>query len=138
MLEGFEYWPDRKDGYITWYATGEPAWTLTAGAVGSNPRTQIGQRLISEEPMRLVCESGRNGSATSCDAETVCFRSIVLNLGISTSFQQFKASNLDFPAEMLIDYVRVYQREGEENLGCDPPGYPTSKYIEDHLEAYMK
>ncbi|BGP57188.1 hypothetical protein JCM8202v2_004828 [Rhodotorula sphaerocarpa] len=112
---GFEYWPDRKDGYITWYATGEPAWTLTAGAVGPNPRTQIGQRLISEEPM-----------------------SIVLNLGISTSFQQFKASNLDFPAEMLIDYVRVYQREGEENLGCDPPGYPTSKYIEDHLEAYMK
>lgn len=51
---GFEYWPDRDDGYITWYASDEPSWTLTAGAVGPNTRTRVGQRLISEEPMRSV------------------------------------------------------------------------------------
>lgn len=41
-----------------------------------------------------------------------------------------------FPAEMLIDYVRVYQRDGETNIGCNPPDYPTTDYINNHLEAY--
>lgn len=41
-----------------------------------------------------------------------------------------------FPTEMLIDYVRVYQRDGYTNIGCDPPGYPTKSYIDAHLEAY--
>lgn len=41
-----------------------------------------------------------------------------------------------FPAEMLVDYVRVYQRDGETNVGCDPPDYPTSDYINNHFEAY--
>jgi len=43
---------------------------------------------------------------------------------------------MTFPAEMLIDYVRVYQRKGYENIGCDPPDYPTMDYINKHLVAY--
>lgn len=43
---------------------------------------------------------------------------------------------MQFPGEMLIDYVRVYQRKGEINVGCDPKDYPTKKYIDDHLQAY--
>ena len=42
-----------------------------------------------------------------------------------------------FPSEYLIDYVRVYQRKDEVNIGCDPDDFPTAKYINDHLEAYM-
>jgi len=42
-----------------------------------------------------------------------------------------------FPSEYLIDYVRVYQRKDEVNIGCDPHDFPTAKYINDHLEAYM-
>ena len=30
---------------------------------------------------------------------------------------------------MLVDYVRVYQRNGETNIGCDPKDYPTADYI---------
>lgn len=41
------------------------------------------------------------------------------------------------PSEMLIDYVRVYQRKGSENIGCDPKDYPTQDYINRHLDAYM-
>lgn len=41
-----------------------------------------------------------------------------------------------FPAEYLVDYVRVYQRQGQSNVGCDPPDYPTAKYISDHMNAY--
>jgi hypothetical protein len=43
---------------------------------------------------------------------------------------------MEFPAEMLVDYVRVYQRAGETNIGCDPPDYPTADYINRHYEAY--
>ena len=42
-----------------------------------------------------------------------------------------------FPGEMKVDYVRVYQRKNEINIGCDPKDYPTAKYINDHLEAFM-
>ena len=43
---------------------------------------------------------------------------------------------MEFPAIMQIDYVRVYQRKGSNNVGCDPPDYPTKTYIENHPEAY--
>ncbi|RPA94517.1 beta-glucan synthesis-associated [Choiromyces venosus 120613-1] len=52
--------------------------------------------------------------------------SIVLNLGISPSWR----------VTMYIDYVRVYQEEDKESINCDPPGYPTTDYIEKHLNAY--
>jgi hypothetical protein len=45
-------------------------------------------------------------------------------------------TTMTFPAEMLVDYVRVYQREGQTNIGCNPPGYPTTDYISNHPEAY--
>jgi hypothetical protein len=37
---------------------------------------------------------------------------------------------------MRVDYVRIYQREGEESVTCDPPGYETTDYIKNHPEAY--
>jgi hypothetical protein len=43
---------------------------------------------------------------------------------------------MTFPSEMLVDYVRVYQRAGHTNIGCDPPDYPTTDYINKHYEAY--
>jgi len=43
---------------------------------------------------------------------------------------------MTFPAEMLVDYVRVYQRVGKRNIGCSPKDYPTEDYINRNLEAY--
>lgn len=43
---------------------------------------------------------------------------------------------MEFPGIMLVDYVRVYQRTDATNIGCDPPDYPTSQYIKDHMVAY--
>ena len=64
------------------------------------------------------------------------FQSLVLNLGISPGWQKIDPSTLTFPTEMLIDYVRVYQRKGYENVGCSPVDYPTADYINKHSEAY--
>ncbi|KAF8339430.1 beta-glucan synthesis-associated [Amanita rubescens] len=102
---GFEYWADpsdRPNNFITWQVDGSPSYRLGASAVGPDTGTNgtgVGQRLIPEEPM-----------------------SIVLNLGISPNWQTIDLTTMIFPAELRIDYVRVYQRKGSKNVGCDPAG----------------
>jgi hypothetical protein len=60
----------------------------------------------------------------------------ILNFGMSDNFQKVDFANLPFPAEYLIDYVRVYQRPGIGVMGCDPADHPTAQYIADHANAY--
>ncbi|GAA95842.1 glycoside hydrolase family 16 protein [Mixia osmundae IAM 14324] len=109
---GFEYQPGPA-GHITWSVAETETWTLNSAAIGPNAATQVSQRLISAEPMYII-----------------------LNLGMSQSFQVVDFTHLKFPSTMYIDYVRVYQREGQENIGCSPDSMPTAKYIQDHLNAY--
>ena len=45
---------NRDQGYINWVADGKETWTMQASSVGPNTNMQIGQRLISEEPMAMV------------------------------------------------------------------------------------
>ena len=112
---GFEFYSnpnDRASGHITWVANGQKSWTLLPLAIGPNSRTQIGQRLITEEPMAMI-----------------------LNFGASNGFQTVNFNSLQWPAEMLIDYVRVYQRT-DGKMGCDPVDRPTADYIARHRNAY--
>ena len=37
---------------------------------------------------------------------------------------------------MRVDYVRWYQKKGQEMVTCDPPGYETTEYIANHPAAY--
>ncbi|KAJ1309915.1 hypothetical protein OPQ81_006674 [Rhizoctonia solani] len=113
---GFEYWSNpkkRSEGFVTWTVDDKAMWTATSSSIGPDSEAQISNRIISEEPMYII-----------------------LNLGLSPSFQGIDFKNLKFPATMLIDYVRVYQRAGHENIGCDPPNYPTADYINQHIAAY--
>jgi len=43
---------------------------------------------------------------------------------------------MEFPSEMLVEYVRVYQRKGQTNIGYDPSGCPTTDCINRHLDTY--
>ncbi|KAJ7830201.1 glycoside hydrolase family 16 protein [Mycena leptocephala] len=114
---GLEWFSDpskRESGYINWYSNGAKTWTLTPDTIGPDNISQVSARLISEEPMYMI-----------------------FNLGISPSFRGQDFQHMVFPAEMLIDFVRVYQLPGVQNgLTCDPPKYPTSDYINQHIEAY--
>ncbi|PIL27407.1 hypothetical protein GSI_10555 [Ganoderma sinense ZZ0214-1] len=116
---GFEYWANpsnRNEGFITWQSNGQPTYRIGASAMGPDQGTggsQVGARLIPEEPM-----------------------SIILNLGISSNWQTIDLTTMIFPAIMQVDYVRVYQRKGHTNIGCDPPDYPTKNYIDNHPDAY--
>ena len=55
---------------------------------------------------------------------------------MSPGWQTIDLTTMTFPTEMLIDYVRIYQRKGHEDIGCSPDDYPTEDYINNHLEAY--
>jgi len=112
---GYEYWSDDQgDAYVTWYINSQPTWTLLAAAFEPNAATEVGRRLITEEPMYLM-----------------------MNLFISDKFQaEPNFAMLTFPVSMYIDYVRVYQRKGQSAVSCSPASHPTEKYINDHLAAY--
>lgn len=55
---------------------------------------------------------------------------------MSFNFGDIDLTHIPFPVHMRIDYIRVYQPSNARNVGCDPPNFPTAKYIEDHIEAY--
>ena len=44
------------------------------------------------------------------------------------------------PADFLIDYVHVYQDPNDplQTLGCDPPGFPTARYIKGNEVNYLR
>lgn len=109
---GFEYEPGDK-GMIEWHIGDMKTWRMNAGATG--PNGNVGKRPIPLEPM-----------------------SIILNLGMSPSFAfvDFPELHKLMPAKMRVDWVRIYQEEGKTSITCDPPGYPTTQYIEEHKDAF--
>lgn len=74
----------------------------------------IGQRLISLEPMYLI-----------------------INLAMANKTWAAVSPSLKLPAVMSVDHVRVWQRPGALNVGCDPPGFATSDWIACHADDYL-
>lgn len=108
----FEY-ETGSSGYITWHVGDAETWTLDARAIG--PNGNVGQRVIPQEPM-----------------------AIIVNFGMSNSFSGINLTGIGnlLPATMRLDYIRIYQDEGNEIMTCDPPNYPTTSYIANHPEPY--
>lgn len=54
---------------------------------------------------------------------------------MSDNFQAADNNHPSWPAQMLVDYVRVYQRS-DGKVGCDPADRPIAGYISKHMNAY--
>ena len=109
---GFDYTPGSlSDGRISWFVGDDISFMITGNAVG--PNGNIDSRPISNEPM-----------------------SMVLNVGFSTAWTGINYDELRFPTTMYVDYVRWYQKPGQQSVTCDPPGYETTDYIKNHPDAY--
>lgn len=108
----FEYVPgEGEDSYIVWKVGGQTTFMMDGRAIGPNGNIQA--RQISHEPM-----------------------SMILNLGYSNSWTEIMYDKLRFPTIMRVDYVRWYQKKGQNMVTCDPPGWETTDYIRDHMSAY--
>ncbi|KAJ1977255.1 hypothetical protein H4R33_006254 [Dimargaris cristalligena] len=109
---GFQYTPGTQ-GDVNWFVGDQPTWGIDYNVVGSNQFSGIGQRSIAEEPMYII-----------------------LNLGMASGFSPVELDKLEFPAAMLVDYVRVYQDPNNIAVSCDTPDFPTAEYINNHPVAY--
>lgn len=110
---GFQYKPGFGDAYISWIADGQLAWTMQQAGMGPDTRVEIAGRPVPQEPMYLIA-----------------------NLGMSRNFGFVDLEHLVFPTTMKVDYIRVYQPSDQINIGCDPPEFPTSSYINQYIGAY--
>ncbi|PVU90555.1 hypothetical protein BB561_004823 [Smittium simulii] len=113
QVYGVEFEPG-PNGFIQWYVDNEPVFRVDGLSVKSNKFSGISQRVIPEEPMYII-----------------------MNLSISKNFGFLDFENLEFPATMYVDYIRVYQQPGNIRLSCDPPDRPTKDYILSHPRAYF-
>lgn len=103
-----------KDGFAHWSVNDKTAWRIEyAKAMQADPQTEISTRYVPREPMYII-----------------------MNLAMSSGFSHPEWGNINFPGIFKIDWIRLYQDEGQEAVGCDPPDYPTKAYIERHWEAY--
>lgn len=107
------YYIPGASGSVIWTVGDEPVWKLDARAIG--PNGNVGQRVIPQEPM-----------------------AVVMNFGMSTGFSAINLTGITntLPATMRFDYVRIYQNPSDTSITCDPPDYPTTEYISQHMDAY--
>jgi len=108
----FEYTPG-ETGQVTWLVGDTKTWSVDAKAV--RPNGNIGQRVIPKEPMALVA-----------------------NFGMSNGFAALNFTGLGktMPATLRFDYIRIYQKQGQQSVTCDPPGMETTPYIQKFSAAY--
>ncbi|TFY54535.1 hypothetical protein EVJ58_g8808 [Rhodofomes roseus] len=112
-LSGQQYKPGFDNAYMTWISNNQASWTLNVAGMEADPRVNISQRPVPQEPMYLI-----------------------MNLGMSYSFTQVDLANIPFPVHLRVDYIRVYQPSDSINVGCDPVDFPTAAYINKYAEAY--
>ncbi|KAJ9124828.1 hypothetical protein QFC24_003197 [Naganishia onofrii] len=93
---GFEFVGNentRDDNYITWVANGKPSWTMHAESIGPDPLTDVGQRLVSEEPMYLILNFGTYRISHSQQARKTVLKSLSY-IGLSNNFQSVTFNQL--------------------------------------------
>jgi beta-glucan synthesis-associated protein KRE6 len=56
---------------------------------------------------------------------------------MSPQFGRIDFADLVFPVTMRIDYIRVYQRKDQLNIGCDPEAFPTMSYINQSVALFF-
>ncbi|KAL1521465.1 hypothetical protein AB1Y20_021127 [Prymnesium parvum] len=117
-------WIPGPEGHISWIYDGKFIWGMDASSFGEYSvctKTNLGEtckrtpsRMIPQEPMSLVMNTAIgtwNGGAGALDGK-------------------------HWPALFFIDYVRVYQKKEDTNVGCNPPDFPTKTYIEKNKELF--
>eukprot|EP01096_Ripella_sp_DP13-Kostka_P017676 TRINITY_DN9148_c0_g1_i1.p1 TRINITY_DN9148_c0_g1~~TRINITY_DN9148_c0_g1_i1.p1 ORF type:complete len:470 (+),score=174.18 TRINITY_DN9148_c0_g1_i1:52-1410(+) len=105
------------DSYIRWLIDGQLQIEITADALKAKssdgtPENSVGRRMIPVEPLYII-----------------------MNLALSNDWAP-PSPDLAFPGQLLVDYVRVYQRPGLEQLSCSPPSFPTAEYISSNINLY--
>lgn len=118
-------WREGDGGYLRWLIDGVFIFEIPAAAL--DKYTVCAQTPDDGAP---VCETTPRRKLPS---EPM---SIVINTALGSWNGGPDATNGHMPGEMLVDFVRVWQSRERTNVGCDPPDYPTRRYIDEHAHLY--
>ncbi|PMD23387.1 glycoside hydrolase family 16 protein [Hyaloscypha hepaticicola] len=150
----FEYIPGTATGKIAWFVSEDPSFIMNGRAIG--PNGNMTSREVSQEPMSFVLNLGISGAWGEIRKDSISLFPTSHSLSIWSNARDLLQilspppfltehvvdfapvmADLVFPTIMHIDYVRIYQKAGQENITCDLPGYLTTEYIKNHPVAYM-
>ena len=97
--------------WIAWYLEDVLLFNVTKEALSAkvnpqDPAQSVGPREVPREPMYMI-----------------------LNVASSEFGFMPRDPDLPLPANMTVDWVRLYQSRARHSVGCDPAAYPTKKYI---------
>ncbi|RLN62694.1 hypothetical protein BBJ29_007352 [Phytophthora kernoviae] len=133
-------WVTGEKGYVRWMLDGNPIFEVTTDAFSNVPQNSNKTnpvKVMLEEPMYIIFNVALSSSwgATPPNAGSECRGD-----GADAATNAICDS---FPMYMKIDYIRLYQDQGddldEDNLmqiGCDPKTHPTKEWIEGHSDEY--
>ena len=133
-------WEPGANGYLEWYLDDE----LIFGIPGESLQALTGSH-IPDEPMYLILNtaiSHRWGFPEPCDVSTcsscwICYDCTHPDCQCTLPNGMKNCKNL--PAEMSIDYIRLYQdtsKKSSHSIGCSPKTHPTKGYIEANYPLY--
>lgn len=128
-------------GYLEWYLDNEFIFGINGDSMA-----ELTGAMIPTEPMYLILNtavSHRWGFPEPCDIAhcPVCWRCYdCTNPDCQCSLPDGMKGCKNLPAEMKIDYVRLYQdpKNPAHTLGCSPFSHPTKQYIDAHSSDYAQ
>ena len=121
-------------GYVKWYIDGEFKFEVTQTNLDS---VNLGTK-VPMEPTSIVINTAISNSWGFPPAPPGCTEYNCDTTEGQCGFFPGFCSML--PADFLIDYVHVYQDPNEplHTIGCDPPGFPTARYIKGNEVNYIR
>jgi hypothetical protein len=123
-------WQPGPDGHIRWYSDEVFRFGMTAEGL-SEEKAQI-----PNEPSYVIFNTAISTSWGFPNPPWGCTDYDCKNTGSQCGFNPGFCKTL--PAKFMIDHVRIYQNKADplHTVGCNPPDYPTRRYIEAHAFRY--
>ena len=126
-------WEPGENGYVRWYVDDEFKFGIGAEGIASATGASI-----PEEPSYVILNTAISTSwgfptDTPWGCDVFDCKVSGGQCGLWPGFCE------SLPAEFEIEYVRVYQDKNNtrHTLGCNPPKFPTAKYIKAHTFKYL-
>lgn len=125
-------WQPGESGYIHWYQDDIFRFGVEQASLDAQGT------FIPREPSYVIMNTAISTSwgfpAPPVGCDTYDCKTTEGKCGMNPGFCE------SLPAHMKVESVRVYQKKGDPNqyIGCNPPQFPTKRFIQAHQDRYTK
>jgi len=127
-------WVPGSEGHLIWYLDDEFVFRISASALN------LTSAILPEEPMYIILNTAMSSTwgfpqpcPEGCPCNCFDCRLQECLCAVPESMCQ------NFPANFLIDSIRVYQNPNDKNqtVGCSTPTHKSRRFIQAHKNLYM-